>query len=180
VFNGYPFGDADTMGTRGSLSGIVPLARLGRYRVVIWYTDDVGATYVGSPVELLQPITSLRLMSQAGQPSTISTYLKQGGKVWMFGGGAAYATLVAWGKRNTPGDDWTNQDLELIPGRFMYDFPHWQSSVGIRPARNALINTPDWAPGGWGATYSVGRGWSGQGLDNSLSQPDYNYLVNNP
>ena len=178
VFNGY--GPFDTIGTRGILSGIVPLARLGRYKTVIWYTDDVGATYIGSPIELLAPITSLRLMSQPGQPSTISTYLKQGGRVWMFGGGVAYATLIAWGKRNTPSNDWTNTDLELIPGRFMYDFPHWQSSVGIAPARNALINTPDWSPTGWNSTYSIGRGWSGHGIDGTLAQPNYNVLVNNP
>ena len=183
VFNGYPFkpastpgaSDGDTIGTRGILSGIVSLAKLGQYKLVIWYTDDVGATYTGSPVELLAPITSLRLMSQPGQPSTISTYLKQGGKVWMFGGGIAYASLINWGKRNTPANDWTNIDLELIPGRFMYDFPHWQSAVGIGPARNAVINTPDWAP--WGNA-APGRGWSAHGINHDLPQPNYNLLIN--
>src|SRR5262245_50561708 len=177
VFNGYPFGPEDTLGTRGILSGIVPLGRLGKYRLVVWYTDDVGATYTGSPIELLAPITSLRLMSQAGQPSTISTYMKQGGKVWMFGGGAAYSTLIAWGKRNTPSDDWTNQDLELIPGRFMFDFAHWQSSVGIRPARQAFLNTPDFAV--WDNA-APGRGWSNHGMDHTLNQPNYDLLINNP
>jgi hypothetical protein len=180
VFNGYPFGATDTLGTRGILSGIVPLARLGRYRTVVWYTDDVGATYIGSPIELLAPITALRLMSREGQPNTVATYLKQGGKVWMFGGGAAYATLIRWGKSNTPADDWTNADNELIPGRVMYDFPHWQSAVGIRPARQALLNIPDWAPFGWNSNPQVGRGWSSHGLHRDLSQPNYNLLVNNP
>ena len=175
VFNGYPF---DTLGTRGILSGIVPLAKLGKYKIVIWYTDNVGATYKGSPMEVFAPITSLRLMSLPGQPSTISTYLKHGGKVWMFGGGAAYATLVDWPKPNTPTNDWTNSDLELIPGRFMYDFPHWQSSVGIAPASNALINTPGWSPGDWNSSYSIGRGWSAHGIDRSLSQPNYSILTN--
>ena len=174
IFNGYSF---DTLGTRGILSGIVPLARLGRYKIVVWYTDDVGATYKGAPDELFSPITSLRFMSQPGQPSTISTYLKQGGKVWMFGGGVAYATLIKWGKANTPSNDWTNADLELIPGRFMYDFPHWQSSVGSSPAGQALINTPDWSPAEWNSSYSVGRGWSGHGVDGTLAQPNYNLLV---
>jgi len=182
VFKGYPFTPGDTLGTRGILSGIVPLARLGRYNVVIWYTDDVGATYTGSPIELLAPITSLRFMSLPGQPSTISTYLKQGGKVWMFGGGAAYATLISWGRRNTPSDDWTNTDLELIPGRFMFDFPHWQSSVAIRPARQALINNSDWAPFEWNSSPNVGRRWSNHGIPGQplVSQPNYSRLTSNP
>jgi hypothetical protein len=119
-------------------------------------------------------------MTRPNQPNTVSTYLKQGGRVWMFGGGAAYATLIAWGKQNTPFDDWTNQDGELISGRFMYDFPHWRSAVGIRPADQAVLNTPDWAPSDWGSSYSVGRGWSAQGVNHQLSQPNYNVLTSNP
>jgi len=101
----------------------------------------------------------------------------QGGKLWLSGGGAAYATLINWGRRNTPVDDWTNTDLELVPGRFMYDFPHWQSAVAVTPARNALINTPDWSPPAWNSSPSIGRGWSGQGIDRTLSQPDYSKLT---
>jgi hypothetical protein len=180
IFKGYPIKlDGllpDTMGTRGLPTGIVSLARLGRYKRVVWYTDETGATYTGSPVELLAPITSLRLMSGPGQPSTISTYMKQGGKVWMFGGGAAYASLVVWQKKNTPPDDWTN-DQELIPGRFMYDFPHWQSSVAIRPARQALLNSIDFAP--W-ENAAPGRGYTNHGINHDVNMPDYNKLENNP
>jgi hypothetical protein len=146
----------------------------------MWFTDDVGATYTGSPIELLQPITSLRLMSSPGQYNSLSAYVAQGGKLWLSGGGAAYATLVAWGRRNTPSNDWTNIDQELIPGRFMYDFPHWRSAVAVAPARNAAINTPDWSPPAWNSTSSIGRGWSGHGIDHSLSQPNYGNLVNSP
>ena len=96
----------------------------------------------------------------------------------MFGGAAAYATLVSWGQRNTPVDDWTNANLELIPGRFMYDFPHWQSAVAVRPgARQALVNIPELAP--W-ENAAMGRDWSGQGLNRDLSQPNYARLMNNP
>jgi len=182
IFDGYPYrtdgAQPDTLGTRGIISGLVPLARLGKYKLVIWYTDGTGATYTKTPADQIEPITSLRYMSQPGQPSTISTYMKQGGKVWMFGGAASYATLVAWNKRNTPVDDWTNADLELIPGRFMYDFPHWQSAVASRPgARQALLNIPDYAP--WDNA-AMGRNWSGQGMDRTLSQPNYARLINNP
>ncbi|HET9328161.1 MAG TPA: hypothetical protein VFQ05_15445, partial [Candidatus Eisenbacteria bacterium] len=175
ILNGYDF---DTVGTRGNTSGIVPLSLLSQYRQVMWFTDDVGATYSGSPVELLSPTTSLRFMSQPGQSNTLAAYVAQGGKLWLSGGGAAYATLVNWGRRNTPPSDWTNVDQELIPGRFMYDFSHWRSAVAIAPARQALINTPDWAPPEWGSTYSIGRGWSGHGVDRTLSQPNYSALVN--
>src|SRR5262249_36223761 len=74
--------------------------------------------------------------------------------------------------------DWTNQDLELIPGRFMYDFPHWQSAVASRPgARQVLINTPNFAP--WDNA-TMGRNWSGQGMNRDLSQPNYAGLINDP
>jgi hypothetical protein len=182
IFDGYPFRTdnlpPDTLGTRGIISGIVPLARLGRYKTVVWYIDGTGATYTKTPADLIEPMTSLRFMSQPGQPSTISTYMKQGGRVWMFGGAAVYATLVAWDKRNTPTDDWTNADLELIPGRFVYDFPHWQSAVASRPgARQAQLNTPDFAS--WDNA-AMGRDWSSQGINRNLSQPNYGRLINNP
>ena len=184
VFNGYPFRTdnlpPDTLGSRGLVSGIVPLARLGRYKLVVWYTDDIGATYTGSPVELLAPRTSLRLMSEPGQPSTISTYLKQGGKVWMFGGGAAFATLVHWDARNTINGEWISTDPnrpELIPGRFMYDFAKWQSAVCVRPARQAFINSVDFA--GWDNP-ALGRGYTNHGLDYNLNMPNYDRLMNNP
>src|SRR5262249_10185279 len=79
IFDGYPFRTdgipTDTLGTRGIVSGIVPLARLGRYKLVIWYTDGTGATYTKTPADQIEPICSLRYMSQPGQPSTISTYM---------------------------------------------------------------------------------------------------------
>jgi hypothetical protein len=62
----------------------------------------------------------------------------------------------------------------------MYDFPHWQSAVGIRQARQARINTAEWAPSEWSSSPTIGRGWSGHGMDNTLAQPNYNVLVNNP
>ncbi len=177
IFNGFTY---DTVGTRGIVSGIVPLARLGQYKLVAWYTDDVGSTYVGNPVDLLQPTTSLRFISSPGHPSTISTYLKQGGKVWLSGGGAAYATLAAWQKRNTPPDEFTNSDLELVPGRFMFDFAHWQSAVTVRPSQFGLLNASEILasfpqyPGR--TTAAPGRGYTGHGMNRDLNQPDYNKL----
>jgi hypothetical protein len=174
LMDGYPL---DTLGTIGLVGGVVPLSVLGRYQHVIWFTDDVGATYTNPPGFALAPTTSLRLMSSPGAYSTLAAYVGQGGSLWLSGGGAAYATLVNWGKRNTPPDDWTNADLELIPGRFMYDAPHWQSAIAVRPGRQGLINTPDFAP--WDNA-ALGRGWSGQGMDHSLTQPNYTKLIADP
>jgi hypothetical protein len=171
ILSGYEF---DTVGTRGILSGVVPLSVLSQYREVMWFTDDVGATYTGGPTEILGPTTSLRFMSQPGQSNSLAAYVAQGGKLWLSGGGAAYATLIAWGRSNTPGEEWTNLDQELVPGRFMYDFSHWQSAVAVRSARQALVNTPAWSP--W-PNAAPGRGWSGQGVDRTLSQPDYSKLA---
>jgi hypothetical protein len=163
ILAGYDF---DTLGTRGIADGIVPLSVLSRYRHVIWMTDDVGATYTGSPGDLLQPVTSLRLMSLPGFQNTLAAYAQQGGKVWLQGGGAAYATLVAWNRRNTPSNEFTNLDGELVEGRFMYDFAHWQSGIRIVPAQRALLNAP-LATGD--PTTAPGRGWPGQ--------PPYEKLV---
>src|SRR5262249_35284763 len=150
------------------------LSTLSQYRQVMWLTDAVGATFRGSPLDLLEPSTSLRWMSEPGMYNTLASYVAQGGKLWLSGGGAAYATLVDWNRRNPPTDDWTNQDGELVAGRFMYDFPHWRSAVGVRPAQQALLNTPDLAP--W-SNAAIGRGWSAQGFDHSLNQPDYSKLT---
>jgi hypothetical protein len=81
----------------------------------VWITDDVGATYTQDPAANFAPSTILRWMSRPGQANYLSFYAAAGGKVWIMGGGAAYATLVDWSRRNTP-DDWTNADLELVPG----------------------------------------------------------------
>jgi hypothetical protein len=105
IFDGFIY---DTIGTRGTTTGLVPLAKLGQYRTVVWYVDDISSSYTGNPTDLLQPISSLRQMSTPGQPSTVSTYMKQGGRVWLFGGGAAYATMAPWNRRNTPPDEFDN------------------------------------------------------------------------
>ena len=160
IFRGYEF---DTMGTRGIITGIVPLARLGKYKRVVWYTDDVAATYMGFPTDPFTPISSLRQISSPGQPSTISTYLKQGGEVWLMGGGAAFATLTPWNKRGSDPGIFSFTDGELVPGRFMYDFAKWQSEVQLRPATQAQRRGV--IPGGLTA---ISRGWSGA--------PDYSKL----
>ena len=178
VFAGYDF---DSMGTRGTLTGIVPLAVLGRHRLVVWYVDDLSSNYSKSPIDQVEPITSLRQMSSPGKPSTIATYMKQGGKVWLFGGGAANATLAMWNKGQTRRDEFTNRDGELVPGRFMYDFAGWQAALAFSVAGLAIANArgvmePVGLPGA--ETRAMGRGYTRHGVGRNLSMPDYGKLEN--
>jgi hypothetical protein len=175
IFDGFEY---DTVGTRGTVSGLVPLATLGKYKTVVWYVDDISSAYTGNPTDLLGPITSLRAMSSPGRPSTISTYLQQGGRLWLFGGGAGYATMAPWNRRNTPPDEFdnTSNEPELRPGRFMYDFTHWRSAFSIRPAQFALLNVAQFRPVYPNA--AVGRGpWSGHGIHRDLIMPNYGKLL---
>ena len=74
-----------------------------------------------------------------GSVNPLAAYVLQGGKVWLCGGGAAYATLIAWNKPNTSPLEYDNREPnpELRPGRFMYDFAHWRGGVQMLPAVNA-------------------------------------------
>jgi hypothetical protein len=172
IFAGYRF---DTLGTRRLPNG-VPLSVLASYRTVVWMVDDVGATFSGSPLDLFTPITNLRRMTSPGQANVLATYLQQGGRLWLLGGGAAFATLAAWNRIGTAPDEFTNADGELVPGRFMYDFGHWRSAVMSYPAEAAYLNIPAFQPPYPNA--APGRGWSGQGVDRNLSMPSYAKLEN--
>jgi hypothetical protein len=137
IFIGYNF---DTVGTRGlSADGRVPLSFLSQYRHVVWYTDELGATYTGPPTDRGSPITSLRLMSGPGQDNSLATYVGLGGKLWLCGGGAAYATLIPWNKAGTPPNEYNDLEPnpELRPGRFMYDLVHWRDAIHMNVANNA-------------------------------------------
>ncbi len=142
IFNGYDF---DTIGTRGvSADGTVPLSLLGLYKHVVWYTDETGASYTSSPSDRNTPITALRLVNSPGRPVILSTYMAQGfktngGKVWLSGGGAAFAAMVTWNKANTSPNDYDDREPnpELRPGRMMYDFAHWRAGIQMLPAINA-------------------------------------------
>jgi hypothetical protein len=136
IFNGYDF---DTLGTRGIPGGIPALSLLSQYRHIVWYTDEIAAGNASAPQDPTTPISALRLMNSPGVANTLAAYGLQGGKVWLAGGGAAYATLIAWNKPNTSPLEYTNLEPnpELRPGRFMYDFAHWREGIQILPAVNA-------------------------------------------
>src|SRR5262245_15070628 len=187
IFNGYPgqqYGPLDTIGTRGvSADGTVPLSLLGKYKHVVWYTDETGASYTGSPTDRSTPITALRLVNSPGRPVILSTYMTQGyltegGFVWLCGGGAAYATLVTWNKLNTSPLDYDSREPnpELRPGRMMYDFVHWREGVQMLPAVNARkFGTTNFGVG----TNRPGRHWPpNPPLPTPPAPPDYSLLPN--
>jgi hypothetical protein len=148
LFAGYEF---DTLGTRtGSNEIVVRLARLGDYRHVVWVIDARGATNTRPGSDAAQPMTSLRYMSTPGRFNALSAYIKQGGKVWLTGGGGGYATTFPWNVTTNDGQGITFSDVhgELIPGRFMYDFAAWRSEFKVAAApmfiNRFLGRNPSW------------------------------------
>ena len=136
IFAGYDF---DTLGTRvGKTDLTVPLSKLGKYRHIIWMTDGTGAQYDRSGTDPVNPGTALRWMGRRGGVNTLAAFVKQGGKVWTLGGGAAAAVSFGF---NDPNNDQgtltfalTGLRGELGPGRFMYDIAKWQSEFKVKKA----------------------------------------------
>jgi hypothetical protein len=86
-------------------------------------------------------MTALRYMTGRGRFNTLAAYVKMGGRAWVMGGGAGFASNIEW---NDAGNDagtitfcsiGTRPDLK--PGRFMYDIGHWQSC--FRSPRDRVI-----------------------------------------
>jgi hypothetical protein len=147
IFNGYSF---DTLGTNLRVNDLtVPLATLTRYRNVIWLTDARAAlnNRPGSdPGSIDGPQTALRYMNANRQENTLAAYIKQGGRVWLVGGGTATASMINFNRSfndNTPPIPQTltfrNADNELIPGRFIYDQAHWRSEFKQFRINNGTI-----------------------------------------
>jgi hypothetical protein len=70
-------------------------------------------------------------MSSPGRVNPLPAYARGGGKVWLLGGGGAFATTMPWNTllNDGGGVTWSNTQDELGPGRFMYDFVHWRSEI---------------------------------------------------
>jgi hypothetical protein len=165
IFLGYHF---DTLSTYQYVTGVTPLSVLGNYKFVLWWTDLNSAGLDHNPTDQVFGISSLRYMSGPNHPSTIATYVKQGGTVWMSGGGVALATLYDWNKRGSDPSLYTDTDLELVPGRFMYDIPHWQSEITISsaPFMKANFNIAPFK------SKTPSRGWGG-----AADVPNYNLML---
>jgi hypothetical protein len=166
IFAGFPY---ETTGTRiGRLEMVVRLAKLGQYRHVVWIVDQTSATYNRSGTDSSTPTTALRYMSTTGRFNTLAAHAAQGGKVWLVGGGGAFATLIPWDRpnNNISGTTWSNVEGELIPGRFMYDLAGWLSEVQV--AKSTMFFVRDLGRFDDGATYPPN--------DPGLPQPDFSGL----
>ena len=165
---GYSF---DTLGTRSGLeipADAVPLSTLLRYRHVLWLVEQRGATFGPTFDQSVFPMTALRAMSRPGFPSALASYIESGGKVWLAGGGAAFASLVEFDRaQNNTGQTtvFTVQAGELGPGRPLHDHAHLRSSVAVTRTFVQTVRSP-----------AARGGWSGHGPDGSLAAPDYSRL----
>jgi hypothetical protein len=104
-------------------------------------------------------------MCSPGHVNALVTYIQAGGRVWLAGGGAAYASLAVFdvGENNSGGI--TRFDFahgELIPGRMLYDVGHVRSELSVSSAPTV----PERSAAARG-------GWSGHGPDGTLAAPDY-------
>ena len=137
VFQGYDF---DTLGGRFQPNGLFSLQQLGHYRHIIWYADFAAAQQLNPPDYVRDPTTSLHAMSYQGASNPLATWVKQGGKLWLFGGGVGVSLQREWEKPGTNGSVFSNADGELVPGRFLYDLPHWRSEVAVGVTAQAHKN----------------------------------------
>jgi len=149
IFAGYSYDTIYTQSTDNN--GIVTLAQLGKYRHVLWLTDPLAAN--GYPP--LGPGV-LRSMSDPGHANTLAAYVSLGGRVWLAGSGV-FATMFSW---NNPTNDGfvkkyssipvPPRPAELLPGRFPFDYPHWQSEIWAAGIISNNHVTPR-TVGGWPA-----------------------------
>jgi hypothetical protein len=122
LFAGYTF---DTLGTG---PGPISFSILGQYRHIVWLIDSRAALQTGAGGGS-QAMTSLRFMSRTGQMNLLSAYLKRGGRVWLAGGGAGYASTIGYAGVTAP--VFSAAAGELVPGRLMYDGTHWRSEFTV-------------------------------------------------
>jgi hypothetical protein len=64
----------------------------------------------------------------AWDPQPLASYIQAGGEVWLVGA-CGYATMKAYNRVGTNPLVFSDRDNELVPGRFVYDYPHWRSEL---------------------------------------------------
>ncbi len=116
---------------------------------MIWLTDGRGAlnSKPGTdPGDIFGPQTSMRYMNSNNTANTLAAYARQGGQVWLAGGGTATAATINFNKANNDNTLPAPQTLtfafynnELGPGRFIYDQAHWRSEFKLFRVSNGRI-----------------------------------------
>ncbi|MEQ1831664.1 MAG: hypothetical protein ABL977_01330 [Candidatus Eisenbacteria bacterium] len=146
LFAGYAF---DTLGTHLVPASVLNLQLLGRYRNIIWLSDINSAlTFELDPRVPTRPMPLLRSWCTPQVQNPLVTWLQQGGRLWLMGGGAALASLRPYDAVGTPVNVYSSTTGELAQGRPMYDWAHWRSEISmLRTFRATRSNR---AVGGWG------------------------------
>jgi hypothetical protein len=142
IFHGYSF---DTVGTRKRQRDLtVPLSTLSNYEFVVWMVDQIGANFGEDGTSFTEPMPAMRYMNGPGRFNTLAAYIKEGGKVWLLGGGGGMASNINenWNDRSNDVPTITfsarGARPELRLGRFMYDLARWQSEYRVS-AEPALV-----------------------------------------
>lgn len=183
LFAGYSF---DTLGTRLGYEDPAlgtPLSLLGKYRNIIWLVDADGAGYTRDLNQQLSPVTVLYTLCAPNKSSALATYVQAGGRVWLAGGGGAYASLKNFDRAtNNQGQTtvYANSTGELVQGRLMYDGAHWRSSIGVTKSgiTTYRYDFPVYTqPGNQGLVNRVvATPWSHPTRFGTLSSPNYSRL----
>lgn len=151
VFLGY---DLDTLGARFQRDGMVTLEQLGRYRHIVWYTDSKAALNPNPPSYAQSPMSTLRMLATPGRTNVLATWVTQGGKLWLFGGGIATSLQKEWERTGSSSNIFSFTDGELVPGRMMYDLARWRSEITVGSSSQATqppggirrdAGDPDWS-----------------------------------
>jgi hypothetical protein len=183
----------DTLGTRLGLENPargVLLSRIGQYRSLIWMVDDVGGQYIESIDQSIFPVTALYSMSGPGRASTLAAYTQLGGRVWLMGGGAGFASLRSYDVGNNNVGQTTvfttnsiqGRPPELGPARIMYDGAHWRSSIAVSKGDVRTYRYEYWVrflrPNGTldSTLHVVKPAWSHVARGEMLASPAYSKL----
>ena len=142
LFAGYGF---DTLGTNSGNYNSISADLLSQYRHVIWYVDAKSAGIRGEAGG--QPVTALRWMS-AGRVNALAAYVQAGGQLWLLGGGAGLASTIEWRARGNTTNTFSSARGELVPGQFMYEYPHWRSEFTYDLLTASVVRATPGASGG--------------------------------
>ncbi|MCC6350096.1 MAG: hypothetical protein IT347_10965 [Candidatus Eisenbacteria bacterium] len=145
LFAGYDF---DTVGTHFSRLDDFGLSLLGRYRNILWIVDGESATsFDGIFNTSYEPMPLFRFVSQPGVQNPLISWMRAGGRLWLMGGGAGYASNRDYSVIGDAQNVFRSDNGELVPGRFMSSYTHWRSE--FTTYRSFQARRSNRAVGGW-------------------------------